>query len=196
LFMRENRFLITTVFAVTMTAAVPLSAATFGNVVTTVGGHPADIALDESRGQLYIANFTALEIDVMSTKDNTIHTSIPLPSHPSGVALSPDSAYLVVSEYQNGTSTPQGFNGVTIINLNSNARQNLSTGDGALGVAFVRSGQSIGQNSGQALIATTSGFYLLDPVSGSLQFISSVTNLATQLPAAQARSLGRSSKRK
>jgi len=184
--MRENRFLITTVFAVTMTAAVPLSAATFGNVVTTVGGHPADIALDESRGQLYIANFTALEIDVMSTKDNTIHTSIPLPSHPSGVALSPDSAYLVVSEYQNGTSTPQGFNGVTIINLNSNARQNLSTGDGALGVAFVRSGQSIGQNSGQALIATTSGFYLLDPVSGSLQFISSVTNLATQLPAAQA----------
>lgn len=169
-----------------LAAAMPLAGATFGNVVTTVGGHPSDIALDESRGQLYIANFTALEIDVMTTKDNAIHSSIPLPSHPSGVALSPDSAYLVVTEYQSGSATPQGFNGVTIINLNSNTSQNFSTGDPALGVAFVRTGQSRGATSGQALVATSTSFYLLDPTSGYMQFLATFGNLVSQaLPISQ-----------
>jgi uncharacterized protein (TIGR03437 family) len=181
--MGDKRFLFSIAVAALMASTLPADAATFGNVVTTVGGHPADIALDESRGMLYIANFTALEIDVMSTKDNTIHSSIPLPSHPSGVALSPDSNYLVVTEYQNGTSTPQGFNGVTIINLASNnATQNSSTGDPALGVAFVRTGQSTGQVSGQALVVTSTGFYLLDPISGYMRFLTSVTNTALTLP--------------
>jgi len=157
----------------------PLAGATFGNVVTTVGGHPADIALDESRGQLYIANFTAFEIDVMSTKDNAIHSSIQLgTNHPSALALSPDSTYLVVTEYQNGISDKQGLNGVTVINLASNTRQYFSTGDPALGVAFV--------NTGQALIATSTAFYLLDPVSGYLQATVSVAALASQtLPVPQ-----------
>ena len=47
------------------------AAATFGTVVS-VGGHAADIALDEKRGLLYIANFTANQIDVMSLRTNTI----------------------------------------------------------------------------------------------------------------------------
>ena len=179
--MRRNTLLISMALGMAALASAPgpLAGATFGNVVTTVGGHPSDIALDESRGKLYIANFTALEIDVMSTKDNAIHSSIPLPSHPSALALSPDSAYLVVTEYQNGTSVPQGFDGVTVINLASNAKQNFTTGDPALGVAFV--------NTGQALIATSTGFYLLDPVSGYLQAVTSVAALASQtLPVPQA----------
>jgi uncharacterized protein (TIGR03437 family) len=178
--MRWNGCLISISLAAALASAPgPLAGATFGNVVTTVGGHPADIALDESRGKLYIANFTALEIDVMSTKDNAIHSSIPLPSHPSALALSPDSAYLVVTEYQNGTSVPPGFDGVTVINLASNAKQNFTTGDPALGVAFV--------NTGQALIATSTGFYLLDPVSGYLQAVTSVAAAAGQpLPVPQA----------
>jgi len=158
--MRNNGFIIS--MALVIAGAAPSFAATFGSVVTTVGGHPADIALDEGRGQLYIANFTALEIDVMSIKDNTIRRTIPLQSHPSGVAMSSDGTYLVVTEFANGSS--KGFDGVTLINLNTNASQNFSTGDAALGVAFVRTGQDVGQNSGQALIATTSGFTLLDPV--------------------------------
>jgi uncharacterized protein (TIGR03437 family) len=178
--MGDKRILFTAALASILTAAMPLAGATFGNVVTTVGGHPADIALDESRAQLYIANFTALEIDVMSTKDNAIHSSIPLPSHPSGVALSPDSTYLVATEYQNGTSTPQGFNGVTIINLTTNAKQNFSTGDPALGVSFLRTGQARGATSGQALVVTTTGFYLLDPVTGYMQFLVTFGTLAAQ----------------
>jgi uncharacterized protein (TIGR03437 family) len=181
--MGDNKLLFSAVIASVLWAAMPLAGATFGNVVTTVGGHPADIALDESRGQLYIANFTALEIDVMSTKDNTIHTTISLPSHPSAVAISPDSTYLVVSEYQNGVSTPtaRGLDGVTIINLNSNGQQSFSTGDPALGVVFLNTGQA----SGMALIATTTGFLLLDPISGQLQILTSFTNLALTLPVAQ-----------
>ena len=178
--MGDKRILFTAALASVLAVAMPLAGATFGNVVTTVGGHPSDIALDESRGQLYIANFTALEIDVMSTKDNAIHSSIPLPSHPSGVALSPDSTYLVATEFQNGTSTPQGFNGVTIINLSTNAKQNFSTGDPALGVAFVRTGQARGATSGQALVVTTTGFYLLDPLTGYMQFLATFGTLASQ----------------
>ncbi len=182
--MGNNKLLCSVAIASVLTAAIPLAGATFGNVVTTVGGHPADIALDESRGQLYIANFTALEIDVMSTKDNTIRTTISLPSHPSGVALSPDSSYLVVSEYQNGTSTQTngGLDGVTVINLNSNGQQNFTTGDPALGVVCLNTGQG----SGLALIATATGFYLLDPVSGQLQLLTSFANLSKTLPVAQA----------
>ncbi len=177
--MRWNTLLISIALGAALASAPgPLAGATFGNVVTAVGGHPADIALDESRGQLYIANFTALEIDVMSTKDKAIHSSIPLPSHPSALALSPDSTHLVVTEYQNGTSVPAGFDGVTVVNLASNTRQNFSTGDPALGVAFV--------NTGQALVATSTGFYLLDPVSGYLQFVTSVANLCKTLPVPQA----------
>ena len=178
--MGDNRILLTAALASILTATMPLAGATFGNVVTTVGGHPADIALDESRGQLYIANFTAMEIDVMSTKDNAIHSSIPLPSHPSGVALSADSTYLAVTEFQNGTTTPQGFNGVTILNLTNNTKQNFSTGDPALGVAFVRTGQARGMNSGQALVTTTTGFYLLDPASGYMQLLVTFGTLAAQ----------------
>ena len=49
----------------------PARGATFGQVVA-IGGQAADIALDEGRGVLYIANFTAGRIDVLSLSDNTI----------------------------------------------------------------------------------------------------------------------------
>jgi len=51
------------------------SAATFGRVVP-IGGHASDIALDEGRGLLYIANYTEGRIDVMSTLDYSIDRSI------------------------------------------------------------------------------------------------------------------------
>ncbi len=38
---------------------------TFGKVVS-IGGHASDLALDEARGVLYVANFTANRIEVMS----------------------------------------------------------------------------------------------------------------------------------
>jgi len=44
------------VTAVLVTLAPGTPAATFGSVVP-IGGHAADIALDEPRGVLYVANF-------------------------------------------------------------------------------------------------------------------------------------------
>src|ERR1700736_684243 len=62
---------------------------TFGTVVP-IGGEAADVALDEARGVLYIANFTANRIDVMSLSDNTIHTSYNVAGQPGSLSLSPD----------------------------------------------------------------------------------------------------------
>src|ERR1700719_2588571 len=54
-------------------------AGTFGQVVV-IGGEAADIALDEARGVLYVANFTANRIDVMSLDNHQIQTSINVPA--------------------------------------------------------------------------------------------------------------------
>ena len=64
-------------------------AGTFGKVVA-IGGHASDLALDEGRGVLYIANFTANRIDVMSLSDNTVQRSINVPSQPASLSVSPD----------------------------------------------------------------------------------------------------------
>ena len=44
-----------------------LLAGTFGKVIP-IGGHASDLALDEARGVLYIANFTANRIEVMTRR--------------------------------------------------------------------------------------------------------------------------------
>src|SRR5438067_4165177 len=183
-FMRWNKLWISLGLAAVSSLAAPLFAASFGTVVP-LGGQAADIALDESRGVLYIANFTANRIEVMSTADNTVHTSMNVASQPGGLALSPDNRYLVVTNYANwGTDTPPvSANLVTVIDLVSNARQTFSTGDPAVAAAFVN---TTTPRSGLALIATTSSFYLLDPVSGTLRFVDSYSNLAKTLPVPQA----------
>src|SRR5215212_556761 len=73
-------------------------AGTFGKVVS-IGGHASDIALDEPRGVLYIANYTSSRIDVMSLSDNSIGRSITVATYPGSIALSPDGQYLVVTHY-------------------------------------------------------------------------------------------------
>jgi uncharacterized protein (TIGR03437 family) len=182
--MRWNRLSISIATAALACVAAPASAASFGSVVP-LGGQASDIALDESRGRLYISNFTANRIDVMSTSDNTVHSSMNVSAQPGGLALSPDSRYLVVTNYANwGTGVPPaGANLVTVINLETNGRQTFSTGDPPLAAAFVN---TTVPKSGQALIATTSAFYLLDPNSGTLQFLASYANVAKALPVPQA----------
>src|SRR5438105_9472080 len=73
---------------------------TFGKVVP-IGGQASDVVLDESRGVLYIANFTANRIEVMSLADTSIQTSINVAAQPSSMALSPDSRYLVITHFGN-----------------------------------------------------------------------------------------------
>jgi len=85
--MRYYGFPISIVLMALTIPATPCAGATFGTVVA-VGGQAADAALDETRGLLYIANFTANRIDVMSIADNTIHTSINVAPQPGSLALS------------------------------------------------------------------------------------------------------------
>src|SRR5437763_13574802 len=102
--MRWNNLFISFVVAASIGCVAPnLSAATFGRVVP-IGGHAADVALDESRSVLYIANFTANRIEVMSTADFSIQHSMNVAPQPSSLSLSPDNQYLLISHFENLTT--------------------------------------------------------------------------------------------
>src|ERR1035437_6412638 len=98
--MRYGYLISISLVAALASAVTPSVAATFGTVVP-IGGHASDIALDESRGVLYIANFTANRIEVMSTADYSIHTSMNVAPQPGALSLSPDSKFLLVVHFGN-----------------------------------------------------------------------------------------------
>ena len=176
--MRWNGCLISISLAAALaSAAMPSRAATFGTVVP-IAGPASDIALDESRGLLYIANFTANRIDVMSTADYSIHSSMNVAPQPGALAISFDSQFLLIAHYGNFTPPDPSRNAVTLVNLNSNTRQTFATGDPPLGVAFTA--------DGEALIVTTTSFVVLDPISGAMQVLATFANLGQSLPTALA----------
>ena len=153
----------------------------FGSVVS-IGGSSSDIALDESRGLLYIANFGSHVIDVMSTTSpNTIQTSINVLPFPGAIALSPDAQYLLVAHYCNVPTTaptqtsPACTNSITSIDLtNSNSQQIFSLATPPLGVAFL--------GTGQAMVITTTNILLLNPASGQFTLVEPMAELAMTLP--------------
>ena len=131
--------------------------ATFGSVVPLdipIGGHVSDIVLDEPRGVLYAANFTAKRIEVISLANQKPVRKIDVPAQPGAMSLSPDGAWLVVTHFGGdpgflldpapANSCPSGA--VSIINLGTNAITLTACANFPLAVAF--------GNDGQALIAT------------------------------------------
>ncbi len=152
------------------------AAGAFGTVVP-IGGTSADIALDEPRGLVYVANFTANRVEVMSTASNKIQTSINVAAQPSALALSPDDRWLLIAHYGNNAAPASPQNGLTLIDLNnSNAKQTFALGNPPLGVAF--------GIDGKALVVTTAEFILFDPVTGTTNTISTIASTAAQaLPA-------------
>jgi uncharacterized protein (TIGR03437 family) len=146
--------------------------ATFGTAVA-IGGHASDIALDERRAVLYIANFTANRIEVMSLASNSVSRSMNL-DHPlpGALALSPDGQYLVVAHYPAPDDTTKtGW--LTVIDLDSNARVGTAINQ-PLGLAFT--------GQGRVLVCTASGLDLFDPVSMSIEAIDTFANLTKGLP--------------
>ncbi|HUB82346.1 MAG TPA: hypothetical protein VMB03_26295 [Bryobacteraceae bacterium] len=184
--MRYYGFLILSAFLALTVATTPASGATFGTVVA-VGGQASDEALDETRGLLYIANFTANRIDVMSTATNSIQTSINVAAQPGSLALSRDAQYLLVAHFNNSTPPVPSANLLTLIHLPDNTQRTFITDDPPLGVAFFatvpQTGPAYQAGPGMALVVTTTGFYTLDPNSGVLQVLSTLSNLAGNLPA-------------
>ncbi len=171
--MRWNGFLISIALAVAASTAAPLLAATFGTVVP-IAGHSSDIALDESRGVLYIANFTANRIEVMSTADGTIRTSMNVAPQPGAISLSPDNQYLIVAHFGNFTSGQSAQNAMTLIHLADNTRQTFAMGDTPLGVQFLA--------DGRAFIVTNNSLILLDPASGAMTVVATFATIAKSLP--------------
>lgn len=148
-----------------------LGAGTLGRVVP-IGGQGADLALDEARGVLYVANYTANRIEVMSLTNYTIQTSINVPSQPSSIALSPDGRYLVIAHFGNFAPPASSANALTVIELETNSRQTFAMGTAPLGVAF-------GLDN-RALVVTTQEFIIFDPVSGTTQVIATLADLAAK----------------
>ena len=182
--MRFEGHLVLTLVLSSVPAVAAAGAPAFGSVVA-IGGTASDIALDASRGSLYIANFGANVIDVMSTVDNTIHSSMNVAPWPGAIALSFDAQYLLVAHFCNtpapsssGTPTqtsPPCSNALTSIHLADNGRQVFSLASPPLGVAFVK--------SGQALVVTTTNILLIDPASGAIQLVDTIANIAQTIPA-------------
>jgi uncharacterized protein (TIGR03437 family) len=141
-------------------------AATFGTVIP-IGGQASDIALDESRRALYIANFGGNRIDVMSLDTNAITRSIQVTAQPGSLALSRDNRYLVVGHYGNFEAAR---NAVTVVNLEDNTRRVFGTGSAPLAIAFTI--------DNLAFVVTSTEFLLLDPVSGQTRTIDTVEGLA------------------
>jgi uncharacterized protein (TIGR03437 family) len=145
--------------------------ATFGTVVS-IGGHASDLALDEARGVLYIANFTANRVEVMSLAGNTIQTSINVAAQPSAVALSPDGRYLVVAHYGNAAPPASSSSAITVIDLSNSGKRTFALGAAPLGVAF--------GIDGLALVVTATDFLLLDPASGTTQELDTIPGLVSK----------------
>lgn len=151
------------------TLAGNASAGTFGRPIV-IGGQAADLALDEGRGVLYIANFTANRIEVMSLETGVIQTSFNVAPQPGSLAVSPDRRWLLVAHYGNFASPNQPRNALTLINLESNQRQTFSLSAVPLSVAF--------GSDGLALVSTSNAFLLFDPITGTTRTLLSIGDLA------------------
>jgi uncharacterized protein (TIGR03437 family) len=159
-----------------MTGAVLMAgsalAGVFGTVIP-IGGEGADLALDEARGVLYIADLTANRIDVMSLANNQIQTSINVPAQPSSLSISQDGHWLLVARYGNNTPPATSQNGLTLIDLtNHYAQQNFALGSAPLGVSF--------GVDGNALVVTTAEFMTFSPSLGTTNTIISIQAAAGQ----------------
>ena len=147
-------------------------AGTFGTPVP-IGGNASDVALDEARGVLYVSNFTANRVEVLSLADNAIRTSMNVAPQPGSLALSPDGQYLVITHYGSWQAPNTNKNAITVINLNDNTRQTFALGAPPLGVAFGA--------DGLALVVSTEDVLMLDPVSGATSVVVTASDLTSRI---------------
>ena len=179
--MRWNSCPITIALAAALASvAPPAHAASFGTVVP-IAGQASDIALDETRNLLYIANFTASRIEVMSTSNNTVNSSMNVAAQPAALAISHAGArsdqYLLVAHYGLWGDGDPTKNLITLIDLNTTTRQTFVTGDPPLGVAFLKN-DVLGHD--QALIVTSTSILLMDPTTGVIRVVTTLAALASQ----------------
>ena len=151
----------------------PPSAATFGTVVP-IGGMASDLALDEARGLVYLANYGASRIDVVSIATQQVTTSMQVAAYPSSLALSPNGQYLVITHLANFQTPQTPVYGLTIINLTQHTTRTFTPSSAPMGVAF-------GYN-GLAFLVTATDLLLLNPATGATQELMTLENLIAIAP--------------
>lgn len=167
--LKEFKFTVLLASALLVTSA---RAATFGTVYP-IEGEASDIALDTTRGVLYVANFTANRVDKLSATSGTYLGSISVEPQPGSIAISPNGMYLVTTHYDQ-TQAPNGPpNAVTIINLTNNQQLFTILPWAPLAVAF--------GNDNRALIATTNDFELLDPSTNTIRIVATVADVSGKI---------------
>ncbi len=154
--------------AVCALAAAAAFAGTFGTV-TPIGGMASDLALDEARGVVYVANYTANRIDAISTATGQIKTSFSVPVQPSSLSLSPDGRFLAITHLSSFKEPQTASNGLTVMDLSRNTKRSVTLASPPMGVSFLY--------NGKALVATATQFLLLDPTTGAAVTITTVEDL-------------------
>src|ERR1019366_5981324 len=109
--------------------------ATFG-IRVPIGGEATDLAVDQPRGVLYIADFTASRIDRMNLATFELESPIQVDPHPVAMSLSPDRRWLLVAHYDNPqTGTPTN-NHLTLLDLVLGTRRTLALNEPPLALSF------------------------------------------------------------
>lgn len=152
-----------------MSVSFAAMGAPFGRVVA-IGGQAADLALDESRGVLYVTNFTANRIDVVSLASASLVRSMNVAAQPYSAALSPDRRWLLVTHYGNFAAPAAPRNALTLIDLQTSARQSFALSSPPLSAAF--------GIDGLALIVTAAEFLLFNPATGGVETIGTLAEFA------------------
>ena len=163
-------------------------AATFGNVVQ-LRGQISDLAVDETRGNLFAANFSAYRVEVISTVTGRLVTNIPLAAPPSALSVSPDGHYLVVGLYQTPvTNIVGGFQpatgGVSVVDLTTGGIvRTIPLSNPVLSVAFGSDGKAlvVVSSSGQAA-PVPPNIFALTPSTGVMKTIGTVPIFSRILP--------------
>ena len=151
-------------------------AGTFGTRVQ-IGGQAADLALDEPRGVLYVADFTRNSIEIVSLAANQVVNSISVDPNPSSISISPNGRWLLVAHFGNNTLPAPPDNVLTLIDLaNQYVTQKFHLTDPPLGLAF--------GNDNLALVVTTRQFLLFDPQQGFVSVLNTTASVSAKaLPA-------------
>ena len=144
-----------------LAAAGGAAAAPFGTAYPLLGEF-SDLALDESRSVLYLANFTASRIDVFSTATNALQQPIQLGINPSAIALSPDNRNLLILNF----GSPSLF----LLNLDNRSVQTTALPDlppPQTNIPNLPRAAAFGSD-GTAIIVTSGEVLKFDPATGQV----------------------------
>jgi uncharacterized protein (TIGR03437 family) len=148
-------------FVLFLTQTALISAATFGTVVSKIGGAAySDIALDQARGKIYLVNPASNTVDVYSLTQKTFLSSISVPGQPVAEAMSRSGAYLYVTAYTSSVLYQISLNAASVAATISVPYHPQGVGVGADERVLIT---TVGPGSGSA----TNTLFLFDPSSGT-----------------------------